>query len=136
MITLADTGALVALLDRSDAHHQWAVACLRQLRPPLLTCDAVLAEAWHLLGAAPPSRATLAALYADGMLFSEFRFEEHAPRVWQLLAKYADLPMDFADACLVRMSEIHPQCQVWTTDSDFHVYRRLDRKTIPLLDPP
>jgi predicted nucleic acid-binding protein len=136
MITLADTSALIALLDRSDAHHDWAVACLRQLRPPLLTCDAVLAEAWHLLGAAPPSRHTLAALHADGLLESSFPFEAHAPRVWQLLGKYADVPMGFADGCLVRMSELHPDCQVWTADRDFRAYRRFDRKIIPLLEPP
>jgi len=44
---LVDTGALVALLDRSDSHHAWAVACFQAMKPPVLTCEAVLAEAWH-----------------------------------------------------------------------------------------
>jgi len=60
---LADTGALVALLDRSDSWHEWAVDLFRLLRPPVLTCEAVLAEALHLLGGAGPSRRALAQLY-------------------------------------------------------------------------
>lgn len=135
MLTLADTGAFVALLDRSDQHHAWALACFRRLRPPLMTCDAVLAEAWHLLGTAAPSRSTLATMHRDGVFLSDFDFETNAPQLWKLLAKYSDLPMDLADACLVRMSELHPDCQVWTTDSDFRIYRRLGRKVIPLLAP-
>jgi len=135
VLTLADTGALVALLDRSDEHHAWAVCCFRRIQPPLLTCDAVLAEAWHLLGCAPPSRSTLSIMHGDGVFTSDFDFESNAPQLWKLLHKYADLPMDLADACLVRMSELHADCQVWTTDSDFRIYRRLGRKVIPLLAP-
>lgn len=52
-----------------------------------------------------------------------------------MLEKYRDVPMDFADACLVRMTEILSPCRVWTTDSDFNVYRRLGRRTIPVIAP-
>jgi predicted nucleic acid-binding protein len=132
---VADTGALVALLDRSDLHHAWALECFKTLKPPLITCDAVLAEAWHLLGSAPPSRKVLAAMHRDGVFRSDFAFEDHAPNLWKLLEKYRDVPMDLADACLVRLSEIHAKARVWTTDSDFNVYRRLGRQIIPVLAP-
>jgi predicted nucleic acid-binding protein len=133
--TLVDTGALVALLDRSDALHGWAVEVFRTLRPPLLTCEAVLAEAWHLLGDAPPSREALARLHRDGIIRVAFDFETEASAVWRLLGKYGDMPMDYADACLVRMSEIHASPQVWTVDSDFLAYRRNGRQAIPLVYP-
>ncbi len=132
---LADTGALVALVDRSDAWHEWAVEVFKTLRPPLLTCEAVLAEAWHLLGESGPSRNALARLHANGILHVAFDFETEAAAVWRLLHKYADTPMDFADACLVRMAELHTEPRVWTTDSDFRVYRRNGRQTIPLIFP-
>jgi predicted nucleic acid-binding protein len=113
---LADTSALVALLDRSDALHGWAVEIFKTLRPPLLVCEAVLAEASHLLEQAPPER-------------------EAAP-VWRLLHKYRDVPMDFADACLVRMAELQHTPRIWTADADFHVYRRNGRQPIALIFPP
>jgi len=125
----------VALLDRSDAWHEWAVEVLKTLRPPLLTCEAVLAEAWHLLGESGPSRNALAGLHANGILLVAFDFETEATAVWRLLNKYADVPMDFADACLVRIAELHAEPRVWTTDSDFRVYRRNGRQAIPLLFP-
>lgn len=62
-------------------------------------------------------------------------FEEYAAAVWRLPDKYRDLPMDFADGCLVRMTELHDDCVVWTTDSDFRVYQRHGRQSIPLLMP-
>ena len=133
---LVDTGALVALLDRSDALHAWAVEVFKSLRPPLLTCEAVLAETWQLLGDAPPSRTALARLHRGGIIRVAFDFETEASAVWRLLDKYDDVPMDFADACLVRMAEIHATPLVWTADSDFQVYRRNGRQTIPLIFPP
>jgi len=132
---LLDTGPLVALLDRSDHHHKWALQCFKQLRPPLLTCEAVLAETMHLLRNLPTSRKTLSIWHGDGLIRSAFDFQEQAPAVWKLLGKYADAPMDFADACMVRMAEIHPAARVWTTDTDFQIYRRNARTVIPLLAP-
>jgi len=134
-VVLVDTGPLVALLDRSDSGHAWAVEVFKQLRPPLLSCEAVLAETWHLLGDSGPSRAALAQLHTSGIIRVAFDFETEAPEVWRLLEKYADVPMDYADACMVRMAELHPRAQVWTMDADFRVYRRNGRQAIPLLSP-
>lgn len=132
---LVDTGALVALLDRSDAWHSWAVGIFKTLRPPLLTCQAVLAEAWHLLGESGPSRSALARLHKTGVLRVTLDFEPAAAGVWRLLEKYADTPMDFADACLVLLAERTAETRVWTTDSDFRIYRRHGRQAIPLIAP-
>lgn len=132
---IADTGALVALLDQSDYHHEWAIECFKTLRAPVITCEAVLAEVWHLLGAAPPSRKTLAKLHRDGIIQLPFDFEAQAVSIWQLLEKYADIPMDLADACVVRLSELFVDRVVWTVDSDFKFYRRNKRAAIPLIAP-
>lgn len=108
-VVLVDTGPLVALLDRSDAGHAWAVEVFKTLRPPLLTCEAVFAEAWYILGESGPSRGALAQLHASGIIRVAFDFETEATAIWRLLEKYADVPMDFADACMVRMAELHTQ---------------------------
>jgi uncharacterized protein len=132
---IVDTGALVALLDRADWHHRWAVECFKTLRPPLITCESVLAETAHLLKDLPPSAEALIRLHSEGILRVAFDFESHAPVVWRLLKKYGDVPMDLADACLVRLTELHADCFVWSTDSDFRVYRRHGRQSIPILSP-
>jgi predicted nucleic acid-binding protein len=132
---LVDTGALVALLDRSDSHHLWALQCFKRAVPPLFTCEAVLAETIHLLKKVPSSRKTLAAWHKDGLIRCEFNFQQQSAEVWKLLEKYADTPMDFADACLVRMAGLVSGSGVWTTDSDFTIYRRHGRTIIPLWAP-
>lgn len=132
---IADTGALVALLDRGDLHHDWAKACFKTLFPPLITCESVLAEAIHLLSDLPPSVEALHRLHRDALLRVEFDFETHASAVWRLISKYRDLPVDFAGACLVRMTELHSDCVVWTTDRHFRAYRRNGRQSIPILSP-
>ena len=125
----------MALLDRADLHHVWAVECFKKLVPPLITCESVLAETLHLLSDLSPSVDALARLYSDGILRVDFDFRAQAPAIWRLVQKYRDLPMDLADACLVRMSELHTDCMIWTTDSHFRIYRRHGRQNIPLLNP-
>ena len=132
---IADTGALVALLDRSDQHHEWAVQCFKNLRPPLLTCESVLTEAWHLLGHAEISRRVLVEMCRAGVVKVAFDLNSELPRVLKLLEKYADTPMDFADACLVQFLESISEARVWTVDSDFVVYRRSNRTVIKTLAP-
>jgi predicted nucleic acid-binding protein len=125
---LVDAGFLVALLSRRDANHRWAVAQAAQFPPPWMTCEAVLSEAFHLIG----GRGTrnLASLFGRGALVGSFRFSEDIDAVLRLLTKYSDLPMSFADACLVRMTEILNNPILLTTDDDFRVYRRHGRQTI------
>ena len=105
----------------------------RRSQHPWLTCEAVLSEAFHLLGAR--GGAALGSLLRRDALQCRFRFAGDTDRVLKLLEKYASVPMSFADACLVRMTEIASDPVLLTTDGDFHIYRRLGRLTIPCVLP-
>lgn len=74
-------------------------------------------------------------LVERGFLVSAFSLENEAESVRRLIARYASVPMSFADACLVRMSELHEEAILLTFDTDFTVYRRHGRGEIPLLMP-
>jgi predicted nucleic acid-binding protein len=130
---LVDAGFLVALLSRRDANHRWAAAQSPRLPPPWMTCEAALSEAFHLLGArGGPS---LVALLRRRALVCSFHFGEDTEAALKLLQKYTDVPMSFADACLVRMTEIMNDPILLTCDSDFRVYRRHGRQAIPCVIP-
>jgi predicted nucleic acid-binding protein len=105
--TLVDTGPLVAFLNRRHRHHQWAVDTMARLRPPLLTCEAVLSEAIYLVRTLPGGGEAVMEMLERGVVRAAFRLEEEAAAVRTLVAKYGDVPMDLADACLVRMTEIY-----------------------------
>jgi len=136
-VWLLDTGPLVAFFDRSDEHHDWARETWAQAPVPMLTCEAVLAEASYLLqkhaGLAPEK---VLALIEHKVIAAPFDLEENAAAVARLLERYRDQEMQLADACLVRMSELRRDCRVFTLDADeFRVYRRFDRQVIPLVTP-
>ena len=130
---IADTGFLMAFANRNDAHHDWAVALARRVTEPLLTCEAVLAEAaFHL-----QSSALVLDLVDDGLVTIAFACVDHLPQLAGLAKRYADRRPDWADLCIIRMSEIHPYHSVITVDrEDFRVYRRNKREAIPLICPP
>jgi predicted nucleic acid-binding protein len=129
---IADTGFLVAFGNRTDRHHKWAVDVASGVTDPLLTCDAVLAEATFHLGDA---RLVLEFVTA-GLVQPSFVLAEHLTRIAELAMRYRDRHPDLADLCLIRMSELHPKHVVITTDlADFRVYRRNRREVIPLIHP-
>ena len=130
---LVDAGFLVALLSRRDDNHRWAITQAPRLPPPWMTCEAVLSEASHLLG----GRGTrgIATLIRRGALVCVYRFSDDMDAVLKLLDKYSDVPMSFADACLVRMTETLNDPMLLTTDADFRIYRRHGRQTIPCVLP-
>jgi len=130
---LVDAGFLVALLSRRDANHRWAAAHAPRLPPPWATCEAVLSEASHLLGGL--GTLSLASLLRRGALVCGYRFADDMNAVLKLLEKYADVPMSFADACLVLMTETLNDPVLLTTDSDFRIYRRHGRQIIPCVLP-
>jgi predicted nucleic acid-binding protein len=130
---LVDAGFLVALLSRRDANHGWAAAQAPRLPPPWATCEAVLSEASHLLGGL--GTLSVASLLRRGALLCDYRFADDMDAVLKLLEKYADVPMSFADACLVRMTETLNDPVLLTTDGDFRIYRRHGRQIVPCVLP-
>jgi uncharacterized protein len=132
---LLDSGPLVGFIGAADQHHAWAAKIWSRLYEPLWTCEAVLSEAIFLLKSNGDSIEPLLELFERGLVNIDFSVSAHQPEVWLLLRKYADQPMSLADACLVRMAELSNNCQVFTTDKDFLVYRRKGRHVIPLLAP-
>ncbi len=98
-----------------------------------MTCEAVLSETFHLLGGR--GTRSLAALLRRGAVVCAFRFADDMDAVVKLLEKYSDVPMSFADACLVRMTETLNHPMLLTTDADFRIYRRHGRQIIPCVLP-
>lgn len=132
---ILDTGPLVASLNSRDKHHAWTLKTLADCGATLFTCEAVLSEAYFLLQQVPGAHQSLLALLSREVIDSEFSYAQEIGRVNALLHKFADVPMSFADACLVRLSECRPEARVLTLDRNFLVYRRNDRDEIPLLAP-
>jgi predicted nucleic acid-binding protein len=135
MTLLLDSGPWVALLSRNDTHHRWAVDQFKLLPPPFLSCEAVVAETCFLLKRSgfDPS---LALQFIDrGVVQLPFVLQEQIGAVSSLFKRYVNVPASLADAALIRLAEINDSPLLLTTDSDFHIYRRHGRQTIPLVSP-
>lgn len=130
---IADTGFLVAFANRTDAHHDWALEVASGISEALLTCEAVVAEtAFHLQNVA-----LVLNMIDEGLITLAFNAAEHLVPLAKLSRTYANRSPDFADLCLIRMSELYPRHSIITVDrADFRVYRRNKREAIPLISPP
>lgn len=135
-VIVVDAGPLVAYFDRDAVQHHWMREQAEQLPPGWLTSEAVLGEAAHLLRRARVAPVELLGLVEAQLLRVPFQLEEEVATLRRLLRRYRDRPMSLADATLVRLSELYESCQVLTLDSDFTIYRRFDRRPIPVLMPP
>ena len=135
MPAIVDTGPLVAFFDRAEQHHRWVAERIEELEAPLLVCEPVLAEAMYLLARHSRAQDALFELLQNGALRVALRIEEHVDALRNLLQKYRDTPMSPADACVVRMAEIHDRHAILTLDSDFSVYRKHGRAPLTLLHP-
>jgi predicted nucleic acid-binding protein len=125
---------LVAAADPHDRHHVWAAAALRK-HSPFHTCEAVILETAWMLDS--PIRVLTLLARGDLVIDPDFDFAVEVPRLLELCRKYADRPMDIADACLVRMTELTSRCKLWTVDrDDFSAYRRHGRQQVPCEFPP
>jgi len=132
---LADTGPLVAYLNQGDGRHEWALSAFKSFYEPIYTCEAVVSEVVFLLRSTGLGAGAFLQMLERGVVRVDFSMEKNLSDVLNLLRKYSDQPMSLADACLVRMAELRNQCQIFTTDRDFLVYRRKGRGVIPLLAP-
>jgi predicted nucleic acid-binding protein len=133
--TLLDTGPLLAYLDADDRFHDWVCEQWRALSPPLIICEPVLTEAVFLIKNQGVDLDSLWELMRRKILEVDFDIQEDFEHVSVLMRRYANLPMDLADACLVRMAEKRKDIRVFTLDSDFKIYRRHGRQIIPLIFP-
>jgi predicted nucleic acid-binding protein len=132
MKKIADSGLLIAALDKTDGFHSWAANLLEDKPPPWLVCEPVLAEVCASLGTSEP----LLEMLQVGDLEIQFSLEQNLAEVLALTRKYRDQRMDLADACVVRMSELLRGSVVFTVDpTDFSVYRRNSRQPIPCVFP-
>ena len=135
MPAIVDTGPLVAFFDRAERHHRWVSERVEELEAPLLVCEPVLAETAYLFARHSRAQDALFGLLQNGALRIAFRLDEHVGEVRGLLQKYRDTPMSLADACVVRMAELHERHAVLTLDSDFLVYRTHGRAALSLIYP-
>jgi predicted nucleic acid-binding protein len=133
---LVDASALVALLDADDHAHARCVEALKTIRGPLVTVWPALAEAMHLLGETPDGPEALCDMVEDGHILLLALDADDFPRMKDLMRKYRDLPMDFADAALVRAAERHPLTRILTFDRHFTVYRLPGRRRFVMLPSP
>jgi len=97
---LVDTGAILALLDRTDRWHDACVNAFQQLRIPLITSEAVLAELFHLVGDSRHEMETAWKFVRSGAVRLAAIDHSELPDIHSLMSRYSDRPMDFADACL------------------------------------
>ena len=132
---LVDTGPLLAVVLENDEYHDWAKEVFLNLPPPLFTCESVLSEAQFLLRARGGDPSIVLKWVREGVIEIPFAAADEIEPLLALQKSYRDVPMQFADACLVRMSELFPASHLVTVDRDFQIYRRNRRQVIPLISP-
>ena len=121
---LVDAGPLIALFDRRDAAHGRCVETLKSIDEPMATTPPVLTEAFHLLNPSSAGALNLMGFISEGGIDVLFLNEDVLMRCFELMAQYADAPMDFADASLVAMAESRNSRKVFSIDrGDFATYR-------------
>jgi uncharacterized protein len=131
---LVDAGPLVALIDAADGHHEACVRALEQIRDPLVTVWPAFTEAMYLLGGSWRAQRALWSRIESTALTLAALDAGDAPRMRELMEKYRDLPMDLADAALVRVAEREGLSRIFTLDRQhFTVYRPGRRRRFVIL---
>ena len=120
---LLDTGCIVALLDRSERNHRRCADTVADIAGPLVTCEAVIAEACYLLRDLSDATDAVLENVERGVFEIPFRLDRASKAIRALLRRYANVPMDFADACLVQMADELDTGRILTLDTDFAIYR-------------
>lgn len=132
---LVDAGPLVALVNADDQYHARCVAALETFREPMATLWPALTEAMYLLADLPRAQEALWEMLERGVLQLLPLDSGDAPRMRELMHKYANRPMDMADAAILRVAEREGIRKIFTVDRrDFSVYR-LNGRTRPTLLP-
>lgn len=132
---IADAGIVAAYLNKKDQWHEWTLLQLRSLPTPFLTCEAVITEACFLMQSKSDGKDDVLRMLADEVLQIKFSLADEVLQIKASMKKYENVPMSLADACLVRMSETIKDSVIFTTDGDFHIYRKNGRQKIDLIIP-
>jgi len=131
---IMDAGPLVAWFCPRDEHHFWAGQAFTQVKPGALVCEAILTEVCHLVAKEGVRPGKVLEFVESGGL-NVISLGGELPAIRSLTDRYVEAPMDFADACVVRLAEIHADAAVCTTDSHFRFFRKNGQEAIPLLAP-
>ncbi|MSU77975.1 MAG: PIN domain-containing protein [Gemmataceae bacterium] len=123
MPVLVDTGFIVARLDRREQYHAECLEALDSLDDRMITCEAVIVESCYLLRHVAGTRDAILENIRQGILQIPYALTSRSAEVGVLLRKYADVPMDLADACLVDLATQTGSGRILTLDSDFKIYR-------------
>jgi len=136
-MTLVDTGPLYAFFNKRDQWNWWVGKTLGEYEPPLYTCESVIAETIFLLQRSSMEIGGLKELIERGHLVVQPAFisKSDQERIHEILTNYQNVPASFADACLVRMAEIHDSSWIMTLDSDFTIYRKSGGELLNLISP-
>lgn len=132
---LVDSSFFVALYNKRESAHGRCVAAYQSIKAPLITCEACVTEALHILDHATPVVDSMLASIGVGSLTIPLHVDEHARQVRDLMRKYRDTPADFADACLIHMANELNTGDILTLDSDFKHYRWKRNRAFNLLIP-
>jgi predicted nucleic acid-binding protein len=120
---IVDSGPLIALFDADDHYHRRALEFIRQSRAKLISTMAVITEAMYVLDESLPARRNLLSWIQTGGLTLIEPEAGDFERIMELIEKYADLPMDFADAVVVALCERLATTHIASVDRDFAIYR-------------
>lgn len=135
MKIIADTGVIVAYLDKRDERHKWAYEQMKILPAPYSVCESVITESCFLVSRLHNGKKNVLEMLKAGFLEIDFSLSNEIEAVENLMQKYENVPMSLADACLVRMSEPIKDSTVFTTDGVFHIYRKNGKRKIDLIIP-
>jgi predicted nucleic acid-binding protein len=133
---LIDTGAILAILDRTDRWHGACANALHQLRLPLVTSEAVLTELFHLVGDSRTEMEAAWKFVRSGALALASIEHSELPHIHAPMLRYWDRPMDFADATLVYLAKRESLPTILTVDhADFETYRIEGKRRFRVLPP-
>ncbi len=130
---LIDSGPLIALFDASDKYHHEAVNFIKTNKYPLVTTLASITEALHLLDFNRNAQIDFLGWVHRGAVEIHNIENNDFERLKELTEKYRDLPMDFADSCLVYIAEKLKLNTIATIDRDFSIYRIQGRRKFQII---
>lgn len=131
---IMDSGPLVAWFCPRDEHYEWAGSAFANVLEDGIVCEAVITEVCHLVAKEGVARGHVIEFIVESAL-QTVALGNELRAIRSLMERYADTPMDFADACVVRLAELHDGAAVCTTDSHFRCFRKNGSEQIPVIAP-